>query len=76
MIIRLMIPNTFCRNLKKHLKTNYMCELTQEAKLITGKKYPLSIGIKEANHEVMLLTDADCVPASEHWIQKMQDGLS
>ena len=20
----------------------------------------------------MLLTDADCVPASEHWIQKMQ----
>src|SRR5205809_1099854 len=45
----------------------------QEAKLINGKKYPLSIGIKEANHEVMLLTDADCVPASEHWIQKMQE---
>ena len=21
----------------------------------------------------MLLTDADCVPASEHWIHKMQD---
>jgi hypothetical protein len=37
-------------------------ELTQEAKLINGKKYPLSIGIKEANHEIMLLTDADCVP--------------
>jgi cellulose synthase/poly-beta-1,6-N-acetylglucosamine synthase-like glycosyltransferase len=46
--------------------------LTQEAKLIAGKKYPLSIGIKEAKHEILLLTDADCVPASEHWVHKMQ----
>ncbi|WP_345256344.1 glycosyltransferase [Flaviaesturariibacter amylovorans] len=50
-------------------------ELQQEAKLIAGKKYPLSIGIKEAKHEVLLLTDADCVPASEHWIYKMQDAF-
>jgi len=49
-------------------------ELTHEAKLINGKKYPLSIGIKEASHEILLLTDADCVPASENWLQKMQDG--
>ena len=32
------------------------------------------MGIKEARHEIVLLTDADCVPASEFWIQKMQDG--
>src|SRR5439155_1890108 len=31
------------------------------------------IGIKEAKHEILLLTDADCVPASEFWLQKMQD---
>ena len=48
--------------------------LTHEAKGIPGKKYPLSIGIKEARHEIVLLTDADCVPATEHWIQRMQDG--
>jgi glycosyltransferase involved in cell wall biosynthesis len=48
-------------------------ELTQEAKLISGKKFPLSMGIKEAHHEIILLTDADCVPASEFWVQKMQD---
>lgn len=47
--------------------------LTQEAKMIPGKKFPLSIGIKSAKYEIVLLTDADCVPASEHWIQKMQD---
>lgn len=47
-------------------------ELTQEAKMIPGKKFPLSIGIKAAHHEIVLLTDADCVPASEFWIDKMQ----
>lgn len=62
--------------LKKTFKRLQIIDLTQEAKLIAGKKYPLSIGIKEAKHEVMLLTDADCVPASEHWIYKMQDAFS
>ena len=47
--------------------------LKQEAKLIPGKKFPLSIGIKTAKHEIVLLTDADCVPASEFWIDKMQE---
>jgi len=62
------------QELKKTFKSLQIVELTQEAKLISGKKYPLSIGIKEAKHEVLLLTDADCVPASEFWITKMQDG--
>ena len=61
------------QELKKTFKFLNVVELTQEAKLITGKKYPLSIGIKEAKHEIVLLTDADCVPASEFWLQKMQD---
>jgi glycosyltransferase involved in cell wall biosynthesis len=59
--------------LQKSYKKLQIIDLTQEAKLIKGKKYPLSIGIKEAKHEVVLLTDADCVPASENWIYKMQD---
>lgn len=64
------------QELKKTFKSLNVVELTHEAKLITGKKYPLSIGIREAKHEVLLLTDADCVPASEYWIQKMQDGYN
>ncbi len=47
-------------------------QLTQEAKGISGKKFPLSIGIKSAKYEIVLLTDADCIPASEFWMQKMQ----
>ncbi|MBI1341432.1 MAG: glycosyltransferase [Terrimonas sp.] len=62
------------QELKKTFKDKlHIVELTQEAKLINGKKYPLSIGIKEAKHELVLLSDADCVPASESWIRKMQD---
>jgi glycosyltransferase involved in cell wall biosynthesis len=61
------------QELKKTFKSLNIVELTQEAKLISGKKYPLSIGIREAKHEVLLLTDADCVPGSETWIHKMQD---
>ncbi len=46
--------------------------LKQDAIGIPGKKFPLSMGIKSSKHEIVLLTDADCIPASEHWIQKMQ----
>ncbi len=63
------------QELKKTFKSLNVVELTQEAKHISGKKYPLSIGIREAKYEVLLLTDADCVPASEHWVEKMQDGF-
>lgn len=62
------------QELKKTFKSLNVVELTHEAMHIPGKKYPLSIGIREAKHEVLLLTDADCVPASEHWIEKMQNG--
>jgi glycosyltransferase involved in cell wall biosynthesis len=62
--------------LQKTYRKLQIVELAQEAKLIQGKKYPLSIGIKEAKHEIVLLTDADCVPASENWMYKMQDAFS
>ena len=55
-------------------KQLHIVELKQEARFIPGKKLPLSVGIKTAKYEVVLLTDADCVPASEFWIEKMQEG--
>jgi glycosyltransferase involved in cell wall biosynthesis len=61
--------------LKKTFKNLVPVELTQEAKLIAGKKFPLSMGIKSAKYETLLLTDADCIPASENWLKLMQDGF-
>ncbi len=61
---------------QRTFKQLQLVELKQEARFIQGKKFPLSIGIKTAKHEIVLLTDADCVPASELWIEKMQEGYS
>lgn len=36
-----------------------------------GKKFAITMGIKAATYERLLFTDADCMPASEFWIQKM-----
>ncbi len=54
----------------------HVVNLTQEAKLIPGKKFPLSMGIKSARFEQLLLTDADCIPASEHWLTHMAASFS
>ena len=37
-----------------------------------GKKSVLTRGITAANHDVLLLTDADCRPESPNWIFQMQ----
>lgn len=49
--------------------------MEREAKLDIGKKYPLSVGIREAKNDHLLLTDADCMPASEQWAAKMQSAF-
>lgn len=36
-----------------------------------SKKYALTIGIESAQNEIILLSDADCKPASVHWVDRM-----
>lgn len=36
-----------------------------------GKKKALSLGIKESKHAYLLLTDADCCPATKNWLSSM-----
>jgi cellulose synthase/poly-beta-1,6-N-acetylglucosamine synthase-like glycosyltransferase len=38
---------------------------------VTSKKYALTLGIKVAKNDVLLLTDADCWPNSPKWIELM-----
>lgn len=42
----------------------------------SGKKFALSKGIEAAQHEVLLLTDADCIPDSLDWISEMVKPLN
>ncbi|MEC9208795.1 MAG: glycosyltransferase [Bacteroidota bacterium] len=41
-----------------------------------GKKFALTLGIKTAKYEHLLLTDADCIPNSKNWIQQMSSNFN
>ena len=43
---------------------------------IRGKKYALSLGIRAARYDKLLLTDADCLPASDTWLSGMTARLA
>lgn len=42
---------------------------------INAKKFALTLGIKAAANDILLLTDADCVPSSDLWITEMTGGF-
>jgi len=56
-----------------YLKT---IEIRHDLNFFTGKKFPLSIGIKSARYNIILLTDADCKPASREWISQFQSSFT
>ena len=41
-----------------------------------GKKFALTLGIKTAKYEYLLLTDADCFPVSKNWVKKMSSNFN
>ncbi len=41
-----------------------------------GKKYALQTGIQAAKNEIILLTDADCLPKDEFWIEKIANSFN
>jgi len=49
-----------------HLK---VVDISQGIRLYPGKKFALSIGIKEATYEHLVFSDIDCKPASDKWLQ-------
>lgn len=53
----------------KHLRI--VTITTDTVKDLPGKKYALAQGCKAAMHDLLLLTDADCKPASDQWLKIM-----
>ncbi|WBL26302.1 glycosyltransferase [Zunongwangia sp. HGR-M22] len=41
-----------------------------------NKKYALTLGIKKAQNEHLIFTDADCAPQSIHWLRHMTSGFT
>ncbi|MCW3463344.1 glycosyltransferase [Chitinophaga nivalis] len=66
----------YLRSIERGYPHYRQIEIKQPAKFIPGKKYPLSIGLKGAQYDHVLLTDADCKPGSTHWLSLMSQGFS
>ena len=47
-----------------------------EARIISSKKLALTLAVKAARYDILLLTDADCRPESVHWIKDMSAPFS
>ncbi len=48
----------------------------EDVNLFQGKKYPLSIGIKSAKNDILMLADPDCTPKNLHWLKGMVQGYA
>jgi poly-beta-1,6-N-acetyl-D-glucosamine synthase len=58
--------------LKKKYKNLRSTIIKRDIKFSHGKKLALTIGLKAARHDWILLTDADCRPDSRLWVTHMQ----
>lgn len=58
--------------LKMRYENLYVTSIHKDSKFSHGKKLALTIGIKAAANDWLLLTDADCRPAGKHWLLRMQ----
>lgn len=56
-----------------HLK---IVEISKTPAATNSKKFALLQAIEAADHDVLLLTDADCYPMSNRWMEKMSAGFN
>ncbi len=51
----------------------HVSQLFEQEKYPTGKKFAITIGVKAAKNELLVFTDADCVPTSNQWLRYIQN---
>lgn len=64
------------KNLTKKYPRLRISEVRNNPVFTHGKKLALTLGIKAASHEWLLLTDADCIPAGKDWLRLMQKNFT
>ena len=46
-------------------------QLKQHLNFFNGKKFPLSMGIKSAQNDLIILTDCNCMPVNDQWLRSV-----
>jgi cellulose synthase/poly-beta-1,6-N-acetylglucosamine synthase-like glycosyltransferase len=54
----------------------HIVDIDENKQIMAGKKFALTLGIKGAKNEHLLMMDADCRPSSSQWIRHMVEGFS
>ena len=62
----------FLKEEKKKYTLLKVVTIPEQDKYRHGKKFAVALGIKAAKNEVLLFSDADCMPAGRNWISLMQ----
>ena len=61
----------YLKDLVRHETRVKTVLLRQHLNFFFGKKFPLSMGIKSASHDLLVLTDPDCRPTSNQWLRSV-----
>ena len=46
-------------------------QLKQHLNFFNGKKFPLSMGIKSAQNDLIILTECNCMPVNDQWLRSV-----
>lgn len=61
----------YLKDLVRHESRIKIVQLRQHLNFFNGKKFPLSMGIKSATYDLLVLTDPDCRPTSTQWLRSV-----
>ena len=66
----------FLEELSKKYNNLVVVNIDDFVKHSIGKKFPLTLGIKTAKNEHLILTDADCKPNSKNWVKNIASNFN
>ena len=62
----------YLEEMSKQYSNLKIVTIKEQEKYRHGKKFALTLGIKAAKNEILILTDADCQAAGKQWLSLMQ----
>ena len=61
----------FLKDLERKESRVKPVQLKQHLNFFNGRKFPLSMGIKSAQNDLIILTDCNCMPVNDQWLRSV-----
>ncbi len=65
----------YLEQIEKEYPNVQIVKMLQDLNFFKGNKFPLSIGIKSARNDLLIFTEAGCLPVSERWLEQIQSNF-